>query len=66
MEFEESVKKLREHYKRIEAAKRKAILIKPLALKKRKRKAWYELPLIKGLIYGKLPLKLPFDAGLIS
>ena len=39
MEFEESVKKLREHYKRIEAAKRKAILIKPLALKKRKRNA---------------------------
>ena len=37
MKFEESVKKLREHYKRIEAAKRKSILIKPLALKKLKR-----------------------------
>ena len=37
MEFKESLKKIREHYKRIENAKRKAILIKPLSLKKRKR-----------------------------
>ena len=38
MEFEESIKKIREHYKRIEDAKRKAILIVPLSLKKRKRR----------------------------
>ena len=37
MKFDESVKKLREHYKRIEDAKKKVILIKPLALKKRIR-----------------------------
>ena len=36
MKFEESVKKLREHYKLIEAAKRKSILIKPLALKRKR------------------------------
>ena len=38
MEFEESIKKIREHYKRIEAAKRKAILIMPLSLKNRKKR----------------------------
>lgn len=38
MEFEESLKKIREHYKRIENAKRKAILIMPLSLKKRKKR----------------------------
>lgn len=38
MEFEESIKKIREHYKRIEAAKRKAILIMTLSLKNRKKR----------------------------
>ena len=38
MEFEESLKKIREQYKRIENKKRKAILIMPLYLKKRKRR----------------------------
>ena len=36
MEFEEALKKLREHYKRLEDAKKKVIIIKPLPLKKRK------------------------------
>ena len=36
MEFEEALKKLREHYKRLKVAKKKVIIIKPLPLKKRK------------------------------
>lgn len=38
MEFEEALKKLREHYKRLEDAKKKVIIIKPLPLRKRKRR----------------------------
>ena len=38
MKFEKSVKKLREHYKRIEAGRKRAILIAPLPLRRKRKK----------------------------